>query len=147
MQRLRRGPLVAAAGPGAEVWLDGGHNPAAGLALAETLGRLPARPLHLVVGMLRTKDIAGFLRPLAGLAASLQGVSIPGEAATLSAEETVAAARAAGHRGDAGARTPPRRSARIAARAPGVPHPDLRLALPRRTGAAGERLSRPRYQA
>ncbi len=95
MQRLRSGPLPARAGS-SELWLDGGHNPAAGLAVAEALGRLPARPLHLVVGMLRTKDIAGFLRPLAGLAASLQGVSIPGEAATLTGEETVAAARAAG---------------------------------------------------
>ena len=46
--------------------------------------------------MLRTKDVAGFLRPLAALARSLHGVSIPGEAATLTAEETVAAARAAG---------------------------------------------------
>jgi len=95
MQRLRAGPLVEAAGA-AELWLDGGHNPAAGQALAETLGRLPPRPLHLVVGMLRTKDIAGFLRPLASLAASVQGVSIPGETATLRAEETVAAASAAG---------------------------------------------------
>ncbi len=95
MQRLRRGPLVEAAGT-AEVWLDGGHNPAAGVALAEAVGRLPERPLHLIVGMLRTKDIEGFLRPLAGSAATLQGISIPGEAATLSAEETVAAARAAG---------------------------------------------------
>ncbi len=95
LQRLRRGPLVEATGTG-ELWLDGGHNPAAGEALAEALTRLPPRPLHLVTGMLRTKDIAGFLRPLAGLAGSLRGVSIPGEAATLAAEETVAAARAAG---------------------------------------------------
>ncbi|WP_290735207.1 folylpolyglutamate synthase/dihydrofolate synthase family protein [Amaricoccus sp.] len=93
LQRLRRGPLVEAAGPGAEVWLDGGHNAAAGLALAEAVGRLPSRPLHLIVGMLRTKDVAGFLRPFAAIAASLQGVDIPGEAATLSASETVAAAR------------------------------------------------------
>ena len=40
LQRLRRGPLVAAAGR-AELWLDGGHNPAAGAALAEAVGRLP----------------------------------------------------------------------------------------------------------
>jgi dihydrofolate synthase/folylpolyglutamate synthase len=95
LQRLRRGPLVEAAA-GAELWLDGGHNPAAGAALAEALTRLSPRPLHLVTGMLRTKDVTGFLHPLAGLARSLHGVSIPGEAATLSAEETVAAARAAG---------------------------------------------------
>jgi dihydrofolate synthase/folylpolyglutamate synthase len=46
--------------------------------------------------MLRTKDAAGFLRPLAPLARALRAVSIPGEAATLTADETVAAARAAG---------------------------------------------------
>ncbi len=95
MQRLRRGPLVEAAGT-AELWLDGGHNPAAGTALAEALGRLPGRRLHLVTGMLRTKDAAGFLRPLAALAEELHAVEIPGEAATLSAAETVAAAQAAG---------------------------------------------------
>ncbi len=80
----------------AELWLDGGHNPAAGRALAEALTRLPPRPLHLVTGMLRTKDIAGYLRPLAPLARSLRGVTIPGESATLTAEETVEAARAVG---------------------------------------------------
>ena len=69
----------------AELWLDGGHNPAAGAALAEALGRLPPRPLHLVVGMLRTKDAAGFLRPLAARRPLAPRVSIPGEAATLTA--------------------------------------------------------------
>ena len=95
LQRLRHGPLVDAAG-GAELWLDGGHNPAAGIALAEALTRLTPRPLHLVTGMLRTKDIAGYLRPLAPLTRSLRGVTIPGEAATLTAEETVEAARRVG---------------------------------------------------
>ncbi len=95
MQRLRHGPLVEAAGR-AELWLDGGHNPAAGEALAEALGRLPPRPTHLICGMLNTKDIAGYLRPLAGVAASLHAVSIPGEANTLSASDTHAAAVAAG---------------------------------------------------
>ncbi|PIB26694.1 bifunctional folylpolyglutamate synthase/dihydrofolate synthase [Amylibacter kogurei] len=92
MQKLRTGPLVDAAAD-ADLWLDGGHNAAAGLALAEALGRLPKRPLHLIVGMLNTKDIAGYLRPLAEISESLHGVSIPGEAATLSAEETVKAAK------------------------------------------------------
>lgn len=95
LQRLRRGPLATAAGA-CELWLDGGHNPAAGEALAEALRRLPARSLRLITGMLNTKDIAGYLRPLAPLVTSLYGVSIPGEAATLTAAETVAAARAVG---------------------------------------------------
>lgn len=95
MQRLRRGPLADAAA-GAELWLDGGHNPAGGEAVAATLARLPARPTHLICGMLNTKDIAGYLRPLVAQAQSLTAVSIPGEANTLPAETTEAAARAAG---------------------------------------------------
>ncbi|MEL6914546.1 MAG: folylpolyglutamate synthase/dihydrofolate synthase family protein [Pseudomonadota bacterium] len=95
MQRLRHGPLVAAA-PEAELWLDGGHNPAGGAAVAATLATLPRRPTHLVCGMLKTKDVAGYLAELKGEAASLTGVSIPGERATLSGEETAEAARQVG---------------------------------------------------
>jgi dihydrofolate synthase/folylpolyglutamate synthase len=95
MQRLTRGPLVDAAGT-CELWLDGGHNPAGGVAVAATLARMPARPTHLILGMLNTKDIAGYLRPVAAQARSLTAVSIPGEANTLSAEETQAAAARAG---------------------------------------------------
>ncbi len=88
LQKLRHGPLIDAA-PTAEVWLDGGHNKAAGHALAEALGRLPDRNLHLIVGMLNTKDASGYMTPLIARANSLYGVSIPGEAATMSAQETV----------------------------------------------------------
>jgi dihydrofolate synthase/folylpolyglutamate synthase len=95
LQRLKTGPLVDAAGS-AELWLDGGHNPAAGLALAEALTRLPARPLHLVCGMLNTKDIAGYLRPLARHAKSLHAVSIPDEINTLPAAETARVAATVG---------------------------------------------------
>ena len=95
MQRLTQGPLVEAAGA-CELWLDGGHNPAGGQAVAATLARMPARPTHLVLGMLNTKDIAGYLRPVAAQARSLTAVSIPGEANTLTAEETQAAAARSG---------------------------------------------------
>jgi dihydrofolate synthase/folylpolyglutamate synthase len=95
MQRLRNGPLVGSA-PGIELWLDGGHNPAAGLALAATLDGLAVRETHLICGMLRTKDVRGFLLPLAAHARSLWAVSIPGETATLSAANTTAAARDVG---------------------------------------------------
>jgi dihydrofolate synthase / folylpolyglutamate synthase len=95
MQRLRHGPLAEAA-PEVELWLDGGHNPAGGEAVAATLAAMPKRPTHLICGMLNTKDIGGYLRPLAEHADSLSAVSIPGEAATLPAEATCAAARTAG---------------------------------------------------
>ncbi|TBX15983.1 bifunctional folylpolyglutamate synthase/dihydrofolate synthase [Nioella sediminis] len=97
MQRLKSGPLVdMAEAAGSDLWLDGGHNPAAALAIVESLSRLPVKPTHLICGMLNTKDVGGFMRPLAGVAESLHAVSIPGQAATLSAEDTVAKARAAG---------------------------------------------------
>ena len=95
MQRLRHGPLVDLAA-GAELWLDGGHNPAGGQALAATLAAMPARPTHLVCGMLNTKDVAGYLRPLADHAASLTAIDIPGEPNTLPATDTAAAARQVG---------------------------------------------------
>ncbi|MFN4101031.1 MAG: glutamate ligase domain-containing protein, partial [Pararhodobacter sp.] len=95
MQRLREGPLAESA-PGAELWLDGGHNPAAGEAIAATLDRLPVRPTWLICGMLNTKDVVGFMRPLAGHAEGLYAVSIPGEANTLPADATAAAATSAG---------------------------------------------------
>ncbi|MDX2289259.1 MAG: folylpolyglutamate synthase/dihydrofolate synthase family protein [Hyphomicrobiaceae bacterium] len=80
MQRLDTGPLPSLLSPGSELWLDGGHNPAAGEVLAQTLADLEdrsPRPLHLVVGMMGLKDASGFLRPFAGLARSVSCVPIP----------------------------------------------------------------------
>jgi dihydrofolate synthase/folylpolyglutamate synthase len=95
MQRLKTGPLVMAA-PEAELWLDGGHNAAAGQALGRLLASLPERPTHLICGMLNSKDISGYLAPLAEQANSLTAISIPGEANTLPAEDTAQAARTVG---------------------------------------------------
>ncbi|UWQ04372.1 folylpolyglutamate synthase/dihydrofolate synthase family protein [Aliiroseovarius crassostreae] len=95
MQRLKTGPLVDAAGK-AELWLDGGHNPAAGETLAKVLADLPERATHLICGMLNTKDIAGYLRPLATVSDSLTAISIPNEINTLPAETTAAEAKAVG---------------------------------------------------
>ncbi|WP_282092089.1 bifunctional folylpolyglutamate synthase/dihydrofolate synthase [Epibacterium ulvae] len=95
MQRLQKGPLVETAGA-AELWLDGGHNAAAGEALAAVLAGLPKRPTHLICGMLNTKDVSGYLRPLAAQADRLIAVTIPEEVNTLPAEATCDAARAVG---------------------------------------------------
>lgn len=95
MQRLVDGPLVEAA-PQAELWLDGGHNPAAGQAIGIHLASLPQRPTHLICGMLNTKDISGYLTPMMPHVASLTAVSIPDEQNTLPADETARMARAVG---------------------------------------------------
>lgn len=95
MQRITSGPLADRCRP-AELWLDGGHNPAAGQAIAATLAQLPKRPTHLICGMLNTKDVTGFMKPLAAHADSLIACSIPGEANTLPAETTADAATSVG---------------------------------------------------
>ncbi len=95
MQRLVDGPLIVMA-PEAELWLDGGHNPAAGAALAETLAEMPPRPTHAICGMLSTKDVSGYMAELVGAVRDLHAVAIPGETATLPAEDTAEAAKRAG---------------------------------------------------
>lgn len=95
MQKLQSGPVIDIA-PNAEIWLDGGHNPAAGRALGHHLSQLPKRPTYLICGMLNTKDIAGYLSPMASHVEKLVAVSIPGELNTLPAEDTAAAAQQAG---------------------------------------------------
>src|SRR5918993_3915741 len=79
LQRLTHGHLVALAPSSSELWLDGGHNPdgsrAVAAALAEAEERV-SRPLVLIVGMLATKDAAGFLRNFSGLARRLIAVPI-----------------------------------------------------------------------
>ena len=84
MQPLRRGPLVEIAlESGAEVWLDGGHNPHAARALAAHMGQLEARsprPLILLMGILANKDAGGYLDYFEGLASGLVAVDVPGHA-------------------------------------------------------------------
>ncbi|MFC3050374.1 bifunctional folylpolyglutamate synthase/dihydrofolate synthase [Kordiimonas pumila] len=66
---------------GSELWLDGGHNPAAGLVIREFLKNFdPAEhSITLILGMLNTKDASGYLQPLAGIINRVIAVGIPGE--------------------------------------------------------------------
>ncbi len=84
MQRLTSGRLVEAFGRDAELWLDGGHNPGAGVVIAEAMADLEERsprPLVVVTGMLTSKDPLGFFRPFAGLARRVITVPIAGHQA------------------------------------------------------------------
>ncbi len=71
MQRLQHGNLASLAPEGSEIWLDGGHNPGAGIVVAEALAeqeeRFP-RPLFLIAGMINTKDQSGYFRAFKGIA-------------------------------------------------------------------------------
>ena len=75
LQRLGAGPITALA-QGRTVWLDGGHNPDAGLAIARHLENQP--PVHLIMGMLANKDPSAILKPLADRALSISVVPAPG---------------------------------------------------------------------
>lgn len=90
MQRLD-GALAALLPPGFELWLDGGHNAGAGVALAEHLAGWRDRPLHLVVGMKKGKASEEFLRPLIPFATTLHAVAEPGQHLAMSVEDIVAA--------------------------------------------------------
>ncbi len=99
LQRLTKGPLIEAAPKGAEVWLDGGHNPHGGAAVAQSMADLEERspkPLYLICGMLRSKDAVGYFLPFRGLAKHVTTIAIPGEAASLGAGALYDAVRAAG---------------------------------------------------
>ena len=99
MNRLGHGHLTALVPAGSELWLDGGHNPDGGRAIAAALADLEervSRPLVLIVGMLATKDCEGFLRNFAGLARRVIAVPVPGAEKGLSAEAVADAARKIG---------------------------------------------------
>ncbi len=100
LQRLGHGPLTAPLlARGFEVWLDGGHNPAAGRALARALPTGDGGPLYLIVGMIASKNAAGFIKPLAGLSPKgLWALPVPGSHAVLAPSRIAAIARRAGLR-------------------------------------------------
>ena len=99
MQRLAQGKLVSLLPAGSELWLDGGHNPDGGRAVASALADLEERvprPLVIVAGLLSTKDHETFLRNFSGLARRLIAVTIPHQDKSLPAEVVSGAATAIG---------------------------------------------------
>jgi dihydrofolate synthase/folylpolyglutamate synthase len=99
LHRLGTGRLVELTPAGSELWLDGGHNPDGGRAVAAALADLEervSRPLVLIVGMLASKDCEGFLNNFAGLARRMIAVPVPGVEKGLSADVVAEAAQAIG---------------------------------------------------
>jgi len=79
LQPLTHGPIFELAPQGSEIWLDGGHNPGAGVSVSAFMGEREEkspRPLYLITGMLTTKDPVGFFRPFEGLVRHVATVPI-----------------------------------------------------------------------
>jgi dihydrofolate synthase/folylpolyglutamate synthase len=86
LQRLTEGRLIAHAPAGAEIWVDGGHNPGAGEVIAEAMANFEEkqpRPLYLITGMINTKDPIGYFRAFVGLAEKVFCVPIRGSEAMI----------------------------------------------------------------
>ncbi len=99
MQRLTHGALFDLAPAASEIWLDGGHNPGAGVVIAETLGDLEersTRPLFLITGMINTKDPVGYFEAFAGMARHVFTVPIPSSDVGIANDELAIAAQKAG---------------------------------------------------
>jgi len=87
--------VMPGSAPGWEIWLDGGHNAAAGAALAGA--RVwNDKPLHLITGMINSKPPEDFIRPFVPVATTLTGVAVPGEATSLAPDEIAIAAAGLG---------------------------------------------------
>jgi len=87
LQRLKEGPLVEALSAGGaldadtpDVWLDGGHNPAAAAVIAQAMADLDervSRPLYLIMAMGSNKDADGYFKQFQGLARRVIAVPMP----------------------------------------------------------------------
>jgi dihydrofolate synthase/folylpolyglutamate synthase len=99
MQRLSEGRLVDLAPAGAELWVDGGHNPGAGMVIAEAMAEQEEkrpRPLFLIAGMINTKDQSGYFRAFHGMARHVFTVPVTHSEAGVGNDELAARAMEAG---------------------------------------------------
>jgi dihydrofolate synthase/folylpolyglutamate synthase len=99
MQKLSEGHLVDIAPAGADIWIDGGHNPGAGAAISEALADMEERrpmPLVVIAGMINTKDQTGYFRNFSGMARRVFTVPVSDSAAGVPNDELALRAAEAG---------------------------------------------------
>ncbi len=99
LERLPAGAITAAFAPNTVIWIDGGHNPAAGEVIAAELLRQNAgvsRRFLLVCGMINTKEPVGYFRPFTKLETQVITVPVAMSEAGIPPDELAASARNAG---------------------------------------------------
>ncbi len=96
LQKIIEGKLFSTLPSGWELWIDGGHNPAAARMIADFARGWKDLPLVLIFGALNTRNPIEFLEQLLPVSDQIICVMIPGELSSLPASETSAAARKVG---------------------------------------------------
>jgi dihydrofolate synthase/folylpolyglutamate synthase len=99
LERLPPGALYDDVSAGTEIWLDGGHNAAGGKVIAQALAEFDEHvpvPMHLIWGMMETKDAHAFVAPFKGLVERVYTVPIPDELNAFSSEDLAVIAAAEG---------------------------------------------------
>ena len=131
--------------PGAEIWLDGGHNEDGARVLAEAMAEFEERtprPLVLICGAQTTKDVRAFLRHFRGLARRVIAAPVEGEHKSWAPEDVASAAREEGMEAEAADECGGGAGARSRHRLrPAAPHPRRRIALSSGERAGGERVA------
>jgi len=104
LEKLREGKITQKFGSDADIWIDGGHNPSAGEAIAAELLRRNGqtkRKIILICGMINTKEPLGYFHPFAKLDAEIITVPVAMSEAGIAPQALSAIARDAGLRASA----------------------------------------------
>ena len=90
LQKIKKGPLAEILPNQVELWLDGGHNHDASLAISETIHKWkrqdPSLTFHLIFGSLNNREIESLLVPFVEIIDLIQTVAIPKHESTASPE-------------------------------------------------------------
>jgi dihydrofolate synthase/folylpolyglutamate synthase len=96
MQNITKSSLGQDMPNGSEIWIDGGHNEAAGKAIKDVIKNWDDMPLYIVLGMLTTKDASSFIKHIAAYAKEIYTAEITSSDAGFNVKELAKIAEDAG---------------------------------------------------
>ncbi len=97
LEPITQGKVATLLPKGFELWFDGAHNESAGFALATVCDEWRDKPLYMITGTTRGKEIERFFAPLKGKLEMVCGVPVAAESNCYTAEEMREFAVRAGH--------------------------------------------------
>lgn len=97
LQKLSHGPLIDLLQKNQlndwEIWIDGGHNDSCGQVLAQQIEKWAhtnKAPVHIILGMITTKEPTEFTTPILPLVETVHTIAIPDQPLTYSAQDLAA---------------------------------------------------------